>query len=225
MSVMRDIRLRRLLCMFAALLVICAAGAGCISARRDRCSAQAAEIPEDWRLILVNGGSAVPNNYEVTLLELTNGEKVDERMYPDLQLMFDDARAGGLELTVREGYRSRDEQEEIMEERVRRYREQGLSASDAKRAAAEQVAQPGTSEHELGLAVDINAAGRTDQWELYGWLAENSWKYGFILRYPPDKEEITGITYEPWHYRYVGREAAEEIYAGQMTLEEYLKAA
>ena len=195
---------------------LAADGAGCAG------TASAAEIPADWRLILVNADNAVPEGYEVTLLELTNGRKVDERMYPDLQRMFDDARAQGLGLTVREGYRSRQEQEDIMEQRVRQYKEQGMSSREAKKLASEQVAKPGTSEHELGLAVDINAAGETDQWELYNWLAQNSWRYGFILRYPPDKEDITGITYEPWHYRYVGGEAAREIYERQITLEEYL---
>ena len=90
------------------------------------------------------------------------------------------------------------------------------------------VARPGTSEHELGLAVDIID---TQLWDLVEeqenlpaqqWLMENSWKYGFIFRYPKDKIEITGIIYEPWHYRYVGKELAAEIHESGLTLEEYL---
>ena len=85
------------------------------------------------------------------------------------------------------------------------------------------VAIPGTSEHELGLAVDINEAGGADPWGLYNWLAAHAHEYGFILRYPQGKESITGIDYEPWHFRYVGKEAAAEIYSRQVTLEEYLQ--
>ena len=92
----------------------------------------------------------------------------------------------------------------------------------ADELAREYVAEPGTSEHELGLAVDINAGGETDSWTLYDWLAEHAHEYGFILRYPEDKTLITGINYEPWHYRYVGKDAAEEIYERGITLEEYL---
>ena len=85
------------------------------------------------------------------------------------------------------------------------------------------MAVPGTSEHQLGLAVDINANpdNSTDE-EVYAWLAENAWQFGFILRYPQDKTQITGIQYEPWHYRYVGREAAAHIHTSGQCLEEYL---
>ena len=90
--------------------------------------------------------------------------------------------------------------------------------------AEQWVAIPGYSEHELGLAVDINAdKERSYGEEVYCWLAENAWRYGFILRYPQGKEEITGIDYEPWHYRYVGYEAAKTIYEEDITLEEYLE--
>lgn len=85
------------------------------------------------------------------------------------------------------------------------------------------VAIPGTSEHQLGIAVDINAdKAHSSNQEVYVWLADNAYKYGFILRYPLGKEKITGTAYEAWHYRYVGKEAAEEIYSKQICLEEYL---
>lgn len=85
------------------------------------------------------------------------------------------------------------------------------------------MAVPGTSEHQLGLALDINAEkGKCTNDELYQWLEKNSYKYGFILRYPTNKVEITGTNYEPWHYRYVGKEAEKEIYARGICLEEYL---
>ena len=90
--------------------------------------------------------------------------------------------------------------------------------------AGKNVAVPGTSEHQLGIAVDINAdEEKSKPDEVYNWLAENAHKYGFINRYPSDKTEITGIIYEPWHYRYVGRDAAEEIYKSGLCLEEYIE--
>ena len=89
--------------------------------------------------------------------------------------------------------------------------------------AGQWVAIPGTCEHELGLAVDINAdKEQSSNEEVYNWLAENAWRYGFILRYPKGKEDITGIDYEPWHYRYVGKEVAKQFYEEGITLEEYV---
>lgn len=177
----------------------------------------------DWHLLLVNASHAIPDDYEVTLSELSNGVLVDERIYPDLQQMFDDMRADGLSPVVGEGYRTHQAQENMMADKVNMYIEQGYSKKDADKQARKWVAEPGTSEHELGLALDINAVDSTDAWDVYTWLADNAYKYGFILRYPSGKEEITGIDYEPWHYRYVGKEAALNIYQQDVTLEEYLE--
>ena len=110
-----------------------------------------------------------------------------------------------------------------MEDKIEAYRQGGYSQREAEHEAEKWVAKPGTSEHELGLAVDINAEGQTDGNRLYQWLAEHSWKYGFILRYPAEKEEITGIDYEPWHFRYVGKQAAKEMYEQDLCLEEYVQ--
>ena len=91
------------------------------------------------------------------------------------------------------------------------------------------MARPGTSEHQLGLALDIvdldyqQLDTRQEETPEQKWLMENSWKYGFILRYPTDKSNITGIIYEPWHYRYVGKEAAKVIHEKGICLEEYLE--
>lgn len=176
-----------------------------------------------WNLILVNDDYSVPNNYEVELTELSNGEKVDTRIYPQLQQMFDDARAAGLELFVREGYRTTQDQKQIMEERIQQYRNEGYSRSEAKELAEKYVAVPGTSEHELGIAVDINAdTSKCSSDAVYTWLANNAYRYGFIKRYPSEKTEITGVNNEPWHYRYVGVEAAKEIQEKGICLEEYI---
>ena len=181
-------------------------------------------ISEEWNLIVVNRWNEIPENYSVTLTELENGQKVDSRIYPDLQEMFDAMRAEGIYPTVREGYRTAEEQQEILEERIQRYMNEGYSRSRAERAAKEWVAVPGTSEHQLGIAVDINAdKTQSTNDEVYLWLAENGYKYGFILRYPQGKEDITGAVYEPWHYRYVGTENAKIIYEKQICLEEFIK--
>ena len=193
------------------------------SSHSNSYSSDSAENNEEWNLILVNAKHPIPENYELSLLELSNGIFVDERIYPDLQQMFDDARADGIFPIVGEGYRTHQAQEEIMENKVNEYRGQGYSNREAEKLAKEWVAVPGTSEHELGLALDINAAEGSDSWEVYTWLADNAYRYGFILRYPLGKEKITGIDYEPWHYRYVGKNAALDIYQQDITLEEYLE--
>lgn len=176
---------------------------------------------DDWRLVLVNGDRALPKGFAPSLLTLSNGQQVDERIYPDLQRMFDDARAAGLSLFVRAGYRTGAEQEQIMESKVDELLRQGWPEQAAREEAARTAAKPGHSEHQLGLAVDINSH-TSDEWQLYAWLAEHAWQYGFILRYPQGAEEITGIDYEPWHYRYVGVDAARAIFESGITLEEYL---
>lgn len=175
-----------------------------------------------WELTLVNADNPVDENWESNYVELSNGEKVDERIYPDLQNMFDDMRAQGVYPIVREGYRSRQRQVELLEEKTQKYENEGYSHSNALKAAKETVAEPGTSEHELGLSVDINAADGYENEDVYKWLEKNAYKYGFIMRYPSNKQHVTGIEYEPWHYRYVGKDAAKEMNESGACLEEYL---
>lgn len=182
-------------------------------------------VSEEWNLIVVNRWNEIAEDYEAALTELDNGQKVDSRIYPYLQDMFDEMRKEGIYPVVREGYRTGEEQEDIFRDKVFAYRKEGYSKARAEKLAKEWVALPGTSEHQLGIAVDINAdKERSENEEVYAWLAENAYKYGFILRYPQEKEKITGTAYEPWHYRYVGEEAAREIYEGRICLEEYLTA-
>lgn len=176
-----------------------------------------------WNLILVNQDHSVPQDYDVQLTTLSNGQKIDSRIYPSLQAMFNDARAAGLGLFVREGYRTKNEQENIMKSRIETYRQKGYSSREAIKLAREYVAQPGTSEHELGLAVDINASNSQMQDKVYSWLQNHSWCYGFILRYPLDKTDITGVSNEPWHFRYVGKDAAKTMKENNWCLEEYVE--
>ncbi len=182
------------------------------------------QVPEEWNLIVVNRWNELPEDYEVELTELSNGQMVDSRIYPYLQKMFDAARTEDVYPVVREGYRTAEEQQEILDDKIQSYINQGYSQVKAERTAKEWVALPGTSEHQLGIAVDINAdKSKCSNEDVYGWLAENAYKYGFVLRYPPGKQKITGTSYEPWHYRYVGEEAAKEIYERGICLEEYFK--
>lgn len=189
-------------------------------------AAPAAE--DDWRLLLVNPWTPIPDDYEVSLTKLKNGHSVDERCYPGLQAMMDDCRAAGLKPIICSSYRTQETQQRLFNNIVKKYLAKGYSEEDARVEAGKSVAVPGTSEHQLGLAVDIvdisnqNLDSSQEKTAVQKWLMENSWRYGFILRYPNDKSDLTGIIYEPWHYRYVGKVAAKEIYEQRICLEEYL---
>lgn len=183
---------------------------------------------DGWKLTLVNFQNPVPEDHAIQTVTLTNGLRVDERCYDDLQAMMDACREEGLNPVICSAYRTHEEQEELFQNKVDRLMEQGYSETDATREAGKVVAVPGTSEHELGLAVDIADMNHQlldesqEDTEVQKWLLEHCWEYGFILRYPTGKSDITGIIYEPWHYRYVGREDAEQIRALDVCLEEYL---
>ena len=181
------------------------------------------EPDEDaWKLLLVNADNPLPEDFTVTLKQLRNGHSVDERIYPELQQMFDDARRAGIYPLINESYRTAERQQQILDKYTAKYENQGYSHDAALEKALTQVALPGTSEHQLGLALDIIAEYDSDNNPTWNWLRDNCWRYGFILRYPADKEEVTGITYEPWHFRYVGVPTAQEITESGLCLEEYL---
>ena len=142
---------------------------------------------------------------------------------------MDDMRAEGLSPLICSSYRTNEKQQTLYSNQVNGYLAQGYSQAKAEEEAGKWVAVPGTSEHQTGLAADIVDMSyqildeKQEDTPVQKWLMENSWKYGFILRYPSDKSDITGIHYEPWHYRYVGKETAKEIYEKGVCLEEYLE--
>lgn len=178
---------------------------------------------DDWSLVLVNKWNPILTPSEMKLTEVGKGQFVDERIYPYLQAMFDDARKKGINPIVASGYRTQEIQQSIYNEKISAFKAQGLSSEKAKKEAELWVAIPGTSEHELGIAVDINADGIYSKGsEVYEWLANNAHRYGFIQRYPSNKTDITGVSHEPWHYRYVGEKVATEIYNQNICLEEYI---
>ena len=181
---------------------------------------QASDTDVPWQLTLVNQQNPIPDNYEPDLVQAPGGESVDKRIYEPLMQMLEAAREGNLgELPlVVSGYRTAKTQQKLYDEKIREFKKEGYSESEAAELAEQWVALPGYSEHQLGFAVDINGA----TWDVYLWLQENSYKYGFIFRYPGNKTDITGVAEEVWHYRYVGVEAATEIYERGICLEEYL---
>ena len=181
------------------------------------------EPEEDaWKLVLVNADHPLPEDFTVELKALRNGHYVDERMYPELQQMFDDARAQGIYPLINESFRTAERQQQILDKYIKKYEDAGMNHDDAVAKALTIVAVPGTSEHQLGLALDIIAEYDSDNNPTWNWLRDNCWRYGFILRYPKGKEDVTGIDYEPWHFRYVGVPTAQEITESGLCLEEYL---
>lgn len=175
-------------------------------------------------IILVNEdygiGNYKPEQLTIPDIEFTKDSDCEEKQVAyeiaqPLENMVNDAKEEGIELIGNSAYRSYKSQKEVYNNRIR---------AVGRKKAEEYVAKPGFSEHQTGLCIDITNRSKyfvkgTDEAD---WLAKNCYKYGFIIRYPQGKEDITGIAYEPWHVRYVGKEAAKEIYYKGITLEEYL---
>ena len=187
------------------------------------------EADESWKLILVNKQNPVPDDYTAQLSYVTGGQQVRYEVLAPLNSMLVAARKDGVSLSICSAYRSYKRQTELFNNKIRNLTSAGMTYFDAYRIGSCSVTLPGTSEHQLGMALDIVTSGYTSLDEGFGkttagkWLKKNAPKYGFILRYPEGKEHITGITYEPWHYRYVGTEYAEDITNKGLTLEEYLE--
>ena len=183
---------------------------------------------DDWNLFLANNRHPVPEDYTFTLGTIRGSLQCDERIIPAFVNMLKAATQDGISLEVCSPYRALDRQELLFDRKIERYMRRGMSYMEAYKLSARVVNVPGTSEHQIGLALDIYTNSYKSLDEGFGetpagrWLRENCAEYGFILRYPKGKEYITGIEYEPWHFRYVGKTAAVEIMAQGLTLEEYL---
>jgi len=187
--------------------------------------------PHGIRVVLVNPWNMIPEDYSVELVNVTDEYRVSAQCSEALEQMLADCEAAGFEPYIVSAYRTQADQEFLFNRKINTLMDQGWSRENAEIEAAKNVAIPGTSEHQLGLAVDIigseypyldeyQATTATQQW-----LMENCCRYGFILRYPNGTTDRTGIVFEPWHYRYVGIEMAREITNLGITLEEYLGAA
>ncbi len=184
---------------------------------------------EKWYLLLVNQDYILPDNFSVkTAAVKGGGQSLDSRVVPYYNDMVTAAEADGISLIPVSGYRSYDRQHTNFERKIKYYTNLGYNKAEATRLASEIVLMPGTSEHNAGLAMDFGTNGNYTldenfaNTDAFRWLSEHAADYGFILRYESDTKPITKITYEPWHWRYVGVKAAKEIKASGVTLEEYL---
>lgn len=183
---------------------------------------------DDWQLVLVNKQHPVPDDYTFTLGTIKGSMKCDVRIIDDLTRMMQAAKSDGIDLKICSPYRDYNRQTVLFNRKIDYYMEKGYSYLDAYKIASMTVTVPGASEHQIGLALDIVSSTYSvleigfGETEAGIWLKEHCDEYGFILRYPLGKEYITGIQYEPWHFRYVGREAAHSIMENGITLEEFL---
>ena len=186
------------------------------------------------KVLMVNPWNYVPEGYDPELIEVpyglaTEGIKVSTECYDALIAMLEACNAECPRAVVVSGYRTQEYQARLYQNKVSRVQAEGYNYEDALVEAAKVVAIPGTSEHQLGLAVDIVDSRSYSLTEIQEtlpaqqWLMAHSWEYGFILRYPNDRTEFTGIIYEPWHYRYVGLELAQELFEAGLSLEEYIQ--
>lgn len=186
------------------------------------------QIINDELLALVNYKNKIPDDWKVDLVSLNDQQSIDQRAYQELKNMLNDAKKQGLNIIVCSSYRTYDKQKELFVNKVKEYLKEGYGYNEAQEAASMWVAKPNTSEHQLGLAVDLvskknqrldDSQERTAEQQ---WLIKNCWRYGFILRYPSNKSDLTKVGYEPWHYRFVGKEHAKKITEQGVCLEEYL---
>lgn len=190
-------------------------------------STEIKDVP--WYLALVNSDHPMEQDYDLELTELEPGYSVDSRIADEAKKMLSNAKAAGMKIVVCSAYRSVARQKQVFNDSVKDRLNQGMDYWEAFEDTRLSVAEPGTSEHAMGLALDLVSNQYTELDERQEttkeakWLAENCYKYGFILRYPPSKTGVTGIIYEPWHYRYVGVEDATKITELGVTLEEYLE--
>lgn len=194
---------------------------------RQECQALYEENKE--LLILVNKEHALEDvSYENNLRQICNGRlQASKVLYSDLVDLLAAAGEEGYQYWIASAYRSKERQQELVDEDVARYMAQGMSRQEALAKTYEQTMPAGKSEHETGLALDILCSENLNMDETQAeepgnkWLVEHAHEYGFVLRYPAGKEEITGIFYEPWHFRYVGKEVAVFLRENELTLEEF----
>lgn len=195
--------------------------------------AAVADIPEikkedKWQIILVNRDNAVPPDFTVDLIAFGSA-LVDCRIADQLSDMTEAANKDGVMLTVCSGYRSVSQQREIYDSKKQSYLNLGYSEEASEINTCQYIQSPGASEHHTGLAVDLQTTGAVTLEEnfadtpAYKWLDEHAEEYGFIERYPKEKSDITGVLWEPWHYRYVGVSNAKAIKTMGICLEEYVE--
>ena len=176
----------------------------------------------DWNLLVINSQNPIPENVELNLKPCRDSQ-VDARISSYLNDMIEDAYSQDIKLWISSGYRSKEKQNELFTNKAKEYMKQGYTEKDSENLAQTIVAKPGTSEHNLGLAVDLNGVQNDfNSTKEFSWLNDNAANYGFILRYDDSKQNITGKIYEPWHFRFVGIDHAKKMKENNLCLEEYV---
>lgn len=179
----------------------------------------------DWRLTLANYENMLPEDFTVEVANIDETRQFDARAIQYLKQMMSDMSKDGIRnVWVQSAYRSVQRQKELYDNSVQKYLKQGKTQEEAEKLTDEYINKPGASDHNLGLAVDFNYVdNKFEDLKAFKWLQENAEDYGFILRYPKDKEDITKISYESWHWRFVGEEHAKKMNELNMCLEEYIE--
>lgn len=179
----------------------------------------------DWKLKLVNSENPLPENFTIELAQIDKTRQFDKRAIEELNQMITKMKAEKItNFWIQSSYRSVENQKKVYENSIQKYLKMGKTQEEAEMLTEEFIQKPGHSEHNLGLAVDFNNVNEGfEKTKAYQWLRERAWEYGFILRYPKEKEIITKIAYEPWHWRYVGQEHAKKMKELDLCLEEYIE--
>lgn len=179
---------------------------------------------EEWNLKVINKHNQVEDGFKPQLAKYDKNIQFDERAMPYLKQMVNKMLQDGIKtIWVQSAYRSYEKQSTLFNNKVQEYIKQGKGQQEAEELAQKLVQRPECSEHHLGLAVDFNYVdNKFEDTQAFNWLVKNASEYGFILRYPKEKESITGVSYEPWHWRYVGKEHAKKIKEQGICLEEYI---
>ena len=180
---------------------------------------------DDWRLTLANYENLLPENFTVKVSDIDKTRQFDSRAIGELNDMMNAMKKDGItNVWIQSAYRSVSRQKELYDNSVQKYLKQGKTQEEAEKLTDEYINKPGSSDHNLGLAVDFNYVdNKFEQLDGFKWLKNNAENYGFVLRYPKDKEDITKIAYESWHWRYVGVEHAKKMNELNMCLEEYIE--
>lgn len=197
--------------------------------KQQQLAEEFAKEKEEYYLLLANAENPLPQDWSIQTEEVQNGYEMDKRAAPAMREMIQAAKEDGVELMLCSAYRSVEKQQQLFDRSQQAYMAQGMSEEKAYAKTATETAIPGTSEHQTGLAADIVTptyqmldAGFADT-PAGQWLSEHAAEYGFVLRYPQDKQEVTGIIYESWHYRFVGKTHAKLMKESGLCLEEYLQ--
>ena len=197
--------------------------------KQQQLAEEFAKEKEEYYLLLANAENPLPQDWSIQTEEVQNGYEMDKRAAPAMREMIQAAKEDGVELMLCSAYRSIEKQQQLFDRSQQAYMAQGMSEEEAYAKTATETAIPGTSEHQTGLAADIVTptyqmldAGFADT-PAGQWLSEHATEYGFVLRYPQDKQEVTGIIYESWHYRFVGKTHAKLMKESGLCLEEYLQ--